>query len=44
MPRRPRFGRDRVVSGHGPDTAKVKRLTLTGHPDLSAIGKVLGVF
>jgi hypothetical protein len=30
--RRPRFGRDRVKSGHNSDIAEVKRLTRSGRP------------
>jgi hypothetical protein len=31
--RRPRFGRDRVKSGHNADLAEVKRLTHNGHSE-----------
>ena len=37
VPRRPRFGRDRVESGHNSDIAEVKRLT-------DAVEKGLAIF
>jgi hypothetical protein len=42
--RRPRFGRDRVKSGHNSDIAEVKRLTLCGHPGAFKNGELRGIF